>query len=307
MPYTCAPRPVRNPSTATAQPPPRSRPNRHRARARVLSEHVDCHGIHPPTRDAARACRAVRARLQLLEAASEIFVERGYHSARAWTDRDPRRRSANLFSTSTSPKLDLYLAVVDSHAEKLVSDVNAALLTTTDNKQRVRAAVKAFFDFIDEDNSGYRLIFSSDAIDPAVIRRIESATEGCVDAVYGLVMHDSGFDPHRSRMLAAGLVGASQVNARYWLEAKRPVDKQTAIDTTVALLWGGLSHVPLQGSAVGSTRREIGGRICPVTERGDRLLAGNQEGSGQRPEPPDSCSVRNRSRPYRTSAAPTST
>ena len=40
-----------------------------------------------------------------------------------------------------------------------------------------------------------------------------------MDAVYGLVMTDSGLDPHRSRMLAAGMVGASQVNARYWLEA----------------------------------------------------------------------------------------
>ena len=61
-------------------------------------------------------------------------------------------------------------------------------------------------------------------------------------------MHDSGLDPYRSRMLASGLVGASQVNARYWLEAKRPVDKQTAVDTTVALLWGGLSHFPRQAA-----------------------------------------------------------
>jgi len=199
---------------------------------------------------AGRSTRLPRSarRLQLLEAASEIFVERGYHSAGMDEIAIHAGVSKPVLYQYFPSKLDLYLAVVDSHAEKLVSDVNAALLTTTDNKQRVRAAVKAFFDFIDEDNSGYRLIFSSDAMDPAVIRRIENATEGCVDAVYGLVMHDSGFDPHRSRMLAAGLVGASQVNARYWLEAKRPVDKQTAIDTTVALLWGGLSHVPLQGS-----------------------------------------------------------
>lgn len=186
-------------------------------------------------------------RLQLLDAASAIFVERGYHAAGMDEIAVHAGVSKPVLYQHFPSKLDLYLAVVDSHAEKLVNDVNTALLTTTDNHQRVQAAVQAFFDFIDQDNSGYRLIFSSDASDPAVIRRVEGATEACVDAVYGLVMHDSGLDPYRSRMLAAGLVGASQVNARYWLEAKRPIDKKSAVDTTVALLWGGLSHVPMQG------------------------------------------------------------
>ena len=185
-------------------------------------------------------------RMQLLDAASEIFVERGYHAAGMDEIAVHAGVSKPVLYQHFPSKLDLYIAVVDSHAEKLVSDVNTALRTTTDNLKRVRAAVQAFFDFIDQDNSGYRLIFSSDASDPAVIRRVEGATEACVDAVYGLVMHDSGLDPYRSRMLASGLVGASQVNARYWLEAKRPVDKQTAVDTTVALLWGGLSHFPRQ-------------------------------------------------------------
>lgn len=171
-------------------------------------------------------------------------MERGYHSAGMDEIAVHAGVSKPVLYQHFPSKLDLYIAVVDSHAEKLVADVNRALLTTTDNRQRVRAAVRAFFDFIDEDNSGYRLIFSSDANDPAVIRRVEGATEACVDAVYGLVMHDSGLDPHRSRMLAAGLVGASQVNARYWLEAQRPISKQDAVDTTVMLLWGGLAAVP---------------------------------------------------------------
>ncbi|MFW0789082.1 TetR/AcrR family transcriptional regulator [Gordonia sp. CPCC 205333] len=199
-------------------------------------------------RTSARLPRSAR-RLQLLDAASEIFVERGYHSAGMDEIAIHAGVSKPVLYQHFPSKLDMYIAVVDSHAEKLVSDVNNALSGTTDNRQRVQAAVQAFFDFIDQDNSGYRLIFSSDAMDPAVIRRVEGATEACVDAIYGLVMHDSGLDPYRSRMLAAGLVGASQVNARYWLEARRPIDKQTAVDTTVALLWGGLSGVPMHGFA----------------------------------------------------------
>ena len=76
--------------------------------------------------------------------------------------------------------------------------------------------------------------------------RVDQATEACVDAVFDLVSHDSGLDPHRARILAVGLVGASQFTARYWLEADRPITKEEAVDTTVTLAWGGLSHVPLQ-------------------------------------------------------------
>ncbi|MBT0565655.1 TetR/AcrR family transcriptional regulator [Williamsia sp. CHRR-6] len=187
-------------------------------------------------------------RVQLLDAASEIFVERGYHSAGMDEIAVHAGVSKPVLYQHFPGKLDLYLAVLESHAEQLVTGVRKALETTTDNRRRVHAAVNAFFDFIDQDHQGYRLIFESDALDPAALRRVEGATEACVDAVYGLVMHDSGLDPHRSRMLAAGLVGASQTNARYWLDAKRPISKQDAVNTTVALLWGGLSHVPLTTS-----------------------------------------------------------
>lgn len=200
----------------------------------------------PNPRSGARLPRSARRR-QLLDAASEIFVERGYHSAGMDEIASAAGVSKPVLYQHFPSKLDLYIAVVDSHAEKLVADVNAALATTQDNRERVRAAVQAFFDFIDEDHSGYRLIFSSDAKDPAVIRRVEGATEACVDAVYGLVMADSGLDPYRSRMLAAGLVGASQVNARYWLEANRPIEKESAVETTVTLLWSGLAGVPRTG------------------------------------------------------------
>ncbi|MBA4025470.1 MULTISPECIES: TetR/AcrR family transcriptional regulator [Mycobacteriales] len=208
-------------------------------------------GVNAPTtggpRRSVRMPRSAR-RLQLLDAASEIFVERGYHSAGMDEIAVHAGVSKPVLYQHFPSKLDLYLAVLDSHAESMVNRVTGALLSSTDNRHRVRAAVQAFFDFIDEDSQGYRLIFRSDALDPAAIRRVEGATEACVDAVYGLVMHDSGLDPHRSRMLAAGLVGLSQVNARHWLDAKRPVTKEEAVDITVTMLWGGLSRVPMQQS-----------------------------------------------------------
>ena len=42
-----------------------------------------------------------------------------------------------------------------------------------------------------------------------------------------------GLDPYRARILAVGLVGASQFTARYWLEAARPIPKEEAVEITV--------------------------------------------------------------------------
>jgi hypothetical protein len=135
---------------------------------------------------------------------------------------------------------------LNRHVENLVSGVRQALRTTTDNRQRLRAAVQAFFDFIEHDGQGYRLIFENDYItEPQVAVQVKVATESCTDAVFDLISRDSGLDPHRARMIAVGLVAISVDSARYWLNADRPVSKEAAVDGTVQFAWGGLSHVPL--------------------------------------------------------------
>ncbi|MFI1463453.1 TetR/AcrR family transcriptional regulator [Nocardia carnea] len=185
-------------------------------------------------------------RLQLLAAASEVFVLRGYHAAGMDEISQCAGVSKPVLYQHFTSKLELYLAVLQNYVDMLVSSVRQALRSTTDNKQRVRAAVAAYFDFVDNEMQGFRLVFESDLTnEPQVQRRVEQATEACVDAVYDLVAHDSGLDPYRARILAVGLVGASQFTARYWLEADRPIPKDEAVDTTVALAWGGLKHVPL--------------------------------------------------------------
>lgn len=186
-------------------------------------------------------------RLQLLAAASEVFVTRGYHAAGMDEISECAGVSKPVLYQHFPSKLELYLAVLQGYVDNLVSGVRQALRSTTDNRQRVRAAVQAFYDFVDNEMQGFRLVFESDLMgEPQVQRRVDAATEACVDAVFDLVAEDSGLDPYRARILAVGLVGASQVTARYWLDANRPIPKEEAVDTTVALAWGGLSHVPLQ-------------------------------------------------------------
>jgi AcrR family transcriptional regulator len=186
---------------------------------------------------------------QLLAAASEVFVDRGYHAAGMDEIADRAGVSKPVLYQHFSSKVELYLAVLARHVDNLVSGVRQALRTTTDNRQRVHAAVQAFFEFIEHDGQGYRLIFENDYVtEPQVAAQVKVATESCTDAVFDLISHDSGLEPHRARMIAVGLVSISVDSARYWLNNDRPISKEAAIEGTVQFIWGGLSHVPLTRS-----------------------------------------------------------
>ncbi|MDT5372325.1 MAG: hypothetical protein QOC62_6756 [Mycobacterium sp.] len=201
-----------------------------------------------PTRRGNRLPRGER-RGQLLAAASEVFVDRGFHAAGMDEIADRAGVSKPVLYQHFSSKLDLYLAVLQRHVDNLVSGVRQALRTTTDNRQRLRSAVQAFFDFIEHDGQGYRLIFENDYVsEPQVAAQVRVATESCTDAVFDLISRDSGLEAHRARMIAVGLVGISVDCARYWLGADRPISKEAAVEGTVQFAWGGLSHVPLTRS-----------------------------------------------------------
>ena len=176
---------------------------------------------------------------QLLGAASEIFVDRGYHAAGMDEIADRAGVSKPVLYQHFSSKLELYLAVLARHVDNLVSGVRQALRTTTDNRQRLRAAVQAFFDFIEHDSQGYRLIFENDYVtEPQVAAQVKVATESCTDAVFDLISRDSGLEAHRARMIAVGLVAVSVDSARYWLNNDRPISKDAAVEGTVAVRLG---------------------------------------------------------------------
>src|SRR5215213_9567938 len=186
---------------------------------------------------------------QLLGAASEVFVDRGYHAAGMDEIADRAGVSKPVLYQHFSSKLELYLAVLARHVENLVSGVRQALRTTTDNRQRLRAAVQAFFDFIEHDGQGYRLIFENDYVtEPQVAAHVKVATELRTDAVFDLIIPDSGLEAHRARMIAVGLVAVSVDSARDWLDNDPPISQDDAVNGTVAFAWGGLAHVPLTRS-----------------------------------------------------------
>jgi AcrR family transcriptional regulator len=144
-------------------------------------------------------------------------------------------------------KLDLYLAVLDLHIDSLVFDLQKAIASTKENKNRVKATVDAYFGFIDDEAGAFRLLFESDmSIEPQVRERLNRMTYDCAAAVSAVISLDTGFPKEESMMLAIGLIGCAQITARHWLEKDGKIDRSKAAALVTNLLWRGISGFPLQ-------------------------------------------------------------
>jgi AcrR family transcriptional regulator len=189
-------------------------------------------------------------RKQLLAAAQEVFVAQGYHAAAMDDIAERAGVSKPVLYQHFPGKLELYLALLDRHCDAIVAKVRAAMDATNDNKERVRGAVQAYFDFVDHESEAFRLVFESDLRnEPAVRERVERVERGCIAAITDTIISDTGVHKDRAQLLASGLVGAAETAAQFWLAGGRQVPKGEAEALLAALSWRGIASFPLQGES----------------------------------------------------------
>ena len=198
----------------------------------------------------ARMPRSAR-RASLLEAARGTFVVCGYHAA-SMDDIAVRAGVSKPVLYQHFPgKLELYLALLDHAAEELVGAVREALASTTDNRARVDATVRAYLAFVAGDGL-HRLVFESDLrSEPLVAERVERMMREAVGEIARTIGADTGVDATEARLLSVGLAGMAEVAARWWLAQGGPDDPaeeavtiERAAELLAQLAWRGISGSP---------------------------------------------------------------
>jgi AcrR family transcriptional regulator len=185
-----------------------------------------------------------------MAAAQQVFVAQGYHAAAMDEIAERAGVSKPVLYQHFPGKLDLYLALLDTQCAAMIERLREAMATTSDNKERVRGAVVAYFDFVDHESEAFRLVFESDLRnDPAVRERLARVEGQIIAAVTDTIMNDTRVSRARAELLAAGLVGAAETAARFWLAGGRQVDKSEAEQLLAALTWRGIASFPLHGEA----------------------------------------------------------
>ena len=185
-------------------------------------------------------------RTQLLGAARDVFAAQGYHAAAMDDISDRAGISKPVLYQHFPSKLELYQALLTTYAQELVGRLRAAIEATNDNEQRVRGAVSAYFDFVAGEGEAFRLVFESDLRgEPEAAAVLDGALADCIDAVADAVTTDAGLNRDRARLLSVGLVGLSQIAARYWLDSGQEVPREEAVALMSSLAWRGLAGFPL--------------------------------------------------------------
>lgn len=184
-------------------------------------------------------------RAQLLEAAQSVFAESGYHSAAMDEIAERAHVSKPVLYQHFPGKLDLYLALIEQHTSELPEEVRAAMASTQDNQERVAAAVRTFFSFVEREDLAFRLVFESDLLgEPEVAGRVDKMSAECADAVASVIQEDTDLPPEKALLLGVATVGMSQTVARSWMQG-HTMSRQDAENLVSSLVWRGLAGFPL--------------------------------------------------------------
>ena len=186
-------------------------------------------------------------RKQLLLAAHQVFVAHGYHGAAMDEIAEVAEVSKPVLYQHFPGKRELYIALLDVHLEEFTGLLQAAINSTSKNKQRVTATIRAYYEFISRDSQAFRLIFESDLMnDPEIGARLEDFNATFASSIAGVIADDTGLGRAQSLLLGRAMAGMAQVSARYWLDLSDEVPMEEASELVARLAWRGIGRFPLE-------------------------------------------------------------
>lgn len=193
---------------------------------------------------AGRLPRTAR-RAQLLDVALDVFVEQGYHAASMDEIAERAGVSKPVLYQHFPGKLDLYTALVSSAVDTVIEGVREALASTQDNRERVQASMRLWYDSVADREKAFRLVFESDLTsDPEVRELVDRVTSESAAAIAEVIVEDTGLSQGAAELLAAGLVGMGHVGARAWLSGASGLSRDDAVTLASTLAWRGIGGFP---------------------------------------------------------------
>lgn len=186
-------------------------------------------------------------RESVLEAARVVFVRVGYHPTSMDDIAEAAGVTKPVLYQHFSSKLELYLAVLDQAIDELLAAADKALRSTADNKLRVQATMRAYFEFVDAKAGGYQLLFESDVMSQTEVRqRVDRAHALVAQRIAAVIAEDTDLTESQTLLLGSALQGMAQVAATRWLaDPHEEMTRDNAADLVAALAWRGIRGFPL--------------------------------------------------------------
>ena len=190
-----------------------------------------------------RRMRAPERRSQLLEVARKVFGRRGYHTV---TMDDIAKESGitkPILYDHFPSKRDLYRALLKADLNDLGQRVSDALEHSRGNRERIRASFQAYFDFVDDEGEGFRLLMQEAVGGEREFRDMVFAfRDDVLGKVTEVLIRESkgNLDRDQAQDVALGLIGMAETVAQHE-PGRSKEDRRKTVDILVRLAWRGIT------------------------------------------------------------------
>jgi AcrR family transcriptional regulator len=191
---------------------------------------------------------AEQRREAILDAALEVFAERGYNGSSIDEIAHAAGISKALIYEHFPSKRDLHVSLLERHVQEIFVRLAEAAATSDPGEVRLRAGVDAFLDFVETRRDAFRMLFR-DAVEPEVAGIVASVQRQAAAAVAGMIATEPRTrrgDPERDRiaieMLGQQLSGAVQSLALWWGDHPE-VPRDALVESVMNYAWLGLERL----------------------------------------------------------------
>jgi AcrR family transcriptional regulator len=195
-----------------------------------------------------RRLTAEQRRHQLFAVALELFAHRGYRATTMDDIAEAAGVTKPLLYQHFSSKRALYLELVDSIAQDLLTAIGRAVGQADGPRQQVELGFAAYFRLVVSHEAEFRLLYGRDHADDEELGRALRAVEDAIaEAIDPLIA--AGLDPDHRRLLAYGIVGMAEGASRRFMEQRHESDDaldeeaQKLAARIADLAWAGLRSV----------------------------------------------------------------
>lgn len=179
-------------------------------------------------------------RAQLLELATELFIERGFQG----TSMDDIASAAGVTKPVLyqhfSSKEELYSVVIEITGKRLLNSVVALGTIPGSTEARVRHGIAKFYDVVRLDNT-LRLFTGHETISPEVQQRVSEILDQGSVALAKVLTDSRQIDDEQARVLGRGILGLTQATAVMLDESDSPEQRHQIITVTTSLIVRGLT------------------------------------------------------------------
>ena len=141
-----------------------------------------------------------------------------------------------------SSKRGLYLELLEDLGSQLLEAIVDATSVAESPRRQVERGFAAYFRFVHERESAFRLLFGSGARRDEefgdAVRQVENAIAEAIS-----VLIEADIDADHRLLLANGIVGLAEGTARYWVAHDLNLDPDVVASRIADLAWAGLRAV----------------------------------------------------------------